>query len=111
MSDGVLQLQEAVALMLAQRPGIDRKLAALLDPTRPLTAEELCERWGITAETPELQLAYLRRKARKWGLEALDGSDGWQALYTRGDVLHAEAFAARSRTRRKTKPKAGRKAA
>lgn len=105
------QLQRAVAAVLAGRPGGERLLLSVLDPTRPFTAGDLVERWEIKAETKELQLQYLSRKCRAWGLKPLKGSDGWNALYHRGDVLHAEGFAARKMSRRKNKPKAGRKAA
>lgn len=101
MSQGLQTLREAVALLLAEKPGNDRKLAALLDPTRPLTAEEMCERWDITSESEAGQLELLNKRAVRWGLRPLAGTRGWDALYSREDVLHAEAMAAGKLTRRK----------
>jgi len=71
------------------------------DLTRPLTALELCERWHVTATSEALRLLYLSRKCRQWGLRPLQGARGWNALYGRADVLHAESFAGGKIKRRK----------
>jgi len=96
---GIEQLNECLALVLTKLEGIEQRLAAPAveakpeDMTRPLTALELCERWHVTAASAELQLLYLSRKCRQWGLRPLSGARGWNALYGRADVLHAENFA------------------
>ncbi|MEG7677049.1 hypothetical protein U2060_15020, partial [Listeria monocytogenes] len=63
------------------------------DATRPLTALELCKRWHVEAPSDELRLLYLSRKCRAWGLKPLRGGRGWNALYDRADVVHAQSFA------------------
>ncbi|MCG3206292.1 MAG: hypothetical protein KCHDKBKB_03026 [Elusimicrobia bacterium] len=103
--NGLAQLRECVELMLGElrelREQVTRALPVPEDATRPLTALELMERWHIAAETPELRLTYLARKAREWGLQPLAGTRGWDALYPRADVLHAEEYAAGRIRRRK----------
>jgi hypothetical protein len=102
---GVARLMECVALVLSKVEGIERQLqsgaARAEDATRPFTALELCDRWKIAGETPEKQLFNLARKCRAWGLVPLKGTRGWEALYGRGDVLHAETYAAGKLKRRK----------
>lgn len=97
---GFEQLNECVLLLLSKVEGIERRLADALvaevkpeDMTRPLTALELCERWHVTATSDARRLLYLGRKCRQWGLRPLSGGRGWNALYDRADVLHAESFA------------------
>lgn len=101
-------LNECLALVLTKLEGIEQRLASAPaaevkpeDMTRPLTALELCERWHVTASSAELQLLYLSRKCRQWGLRPLKGARGWNALYGRADVLHAESFAGGKIKRRK----------
>jgi hypothetical protein len=105
---GIEQLMECVTMVLARLDGIEKKLdagegtrAPVEDMTRPLTAEELCERWYVTAPNDELRLLYLSRKCQAWGLKPLRGTRGWAALYSRADVLHAESFAGGKIKRRK----------
>lgn len=96
---GIEQLNECLALVLTKLEGIEQRLAAPAveakpeDMTRPLTALELCESWHVAAASAKLQLLYLSRKCRAWGLRPLSGGRGWNALYGRADVLHAESFA------------------
>ncbi len=101
MSKGLQQLRECVALLLAREPGVDRKLAGLLDPTRPLTAAELCERWNITSWTAGQKLDAMTKRAKRWGLRPLLNTRGWEALYNRQDVLSAEELAAGKMNRRR----------
>ena len=101
---GVEQLMECVTLVLAKVESIERRLldaGEAHDLTAPLTAEELCARWKIDASSPDLQLLYLGRKCRAWGLRPLKGGRGWNALYGRADVLHAESFAGGKINRRR----------
>lgn len=105
---GIEQLNECLALVLTKLESIEQRLASTPTPeakpedmTRPLTALELCERWHVTAASAELQLLYLSRKCRQWGLRPLSGGRGWHALYGRADVLHAESFAGGKIKRRK----------
>jgi hypothetical protein len=97
---GIDQLSESLTQVLTKLEGIERKLN-VADMTAPLTAEALCERWQIEAETESLQLLYLGRKCRAWGLRQLKGGRGWNALYGRADVLHAESYAGGKINRRK----------
>jgi hypothetical protein len=108
MSEGLAQLQACVNLLLTEVRDLRKAVAANADPTRPLTAEEMCERWHIVAPQPELRLLYLARKCRLHGLQPLKGGSGWNALYLRADVLRAEEHAAGKIRGRKPK---GRKAA
>ncbi len=98
-------MSEELQLILAKLESIEQRLAggtpAAEDMTRPLTALELCERWHVEASSAELQLLYLSRKCRAWGLRSLKGARGWSALYGRADVLHAESFAGGKLKRRK----------
>lgn len=71
------------------------------DPTRPLTAEELCGRWNIAGDSGEARLFNLARKCRQWGLEPMKGTRGWEALYARSKVLAAESYAAGNSKRRR----------
>jgi len=99
---GLSQLKECLSLILAELRELRAGSAKPpVDETRPLTALELCERWHVEASTAELQLLYLSRKCRAWGLRPLEGTKGWNALYGRADVLHAESFAAGKLKRRK----------
>lgn len=100
MSAGLRELQGCVAELLQEVRGL-RSEFKRADDTQPLTAKELAERWSIKADTPELRLTYVTRYARKWGLRPLDGTRGWEALYNRADVLHAESYAAGKIKRRK----------
>jgi len=101
---GIEQLNQCVSLVLAKLEGIEQRLASaakLEDMTAPLTAAELCKRWKIDAGTEARQLLYLSRKCSAWGLRPLKGGRGWNALYSRADVLHAESFAGGKINRRK----------
>lgn len=90
--NGIEQLNQCVALVLSKLEGIEKRVT--VDETRPLTAEELCERWHVDAETEALQLHSLARLCRRWHLRPMSGTRGWDALYRRADVLRAETFAA-----------------
>jgi hypothetical protein len=79
--------------------GSDKSVRA--DETAPLTAKELCERWGIESADGDMRLFYLARKCRAWGLRPLKGTRGWKAVYSRADVLHAESYAAGKINRRR----------
>jgi len=79
--------------------GSDKSVRA--DETAPLTAKELCERWGIQSADADMRLFYLARKCRAWGLRPLKGTRGWKAVYSRADVLHAESYAAGKINRRR----------
>lgn len=110
MSAGLKQIQLCVNLLMEEVAGLRKEVQAQADPTRPVTAEELCGRWHIDGPTPEHRLLYLARRCRLYGLQALKGGDGWNALYRRADVLRAEEHAAGKIRGRKHKAK-GRKAA
>jgi|GEM_PF-2784830 len=105
---GMKRLDECLRLVLAKLEGIEQRLpqaaaatTSAEDMTRPLSASELCERWHVTATNAELQLLYLARRCRQWGLRPLQGARGWNALYGRAEVLHAESFASGKINRRK----------
>ena len=101
---GLLQLMGCMELLLSKMGSIEQKLAeprAVDDATRPLTAQELCERWHVEAPSDKLKLLYLSRNCRAWGLKPLKGTRGWNALYQRADVVHAESFANGNLKRRK----------
>ena len=103
---GVAQLAECVATILMELRELReevKKTHGAEDMTRPLKAEEVCERLGITARTPKLKLFYLARRCRQYGLAPLAGSRGWNALYRRADVLRAEEHAAGKIRGRKSK--------
>jgi hypothetical protein len=57
-----------------------------------------------------MQLLYLSRKCRDWGLRPLKGGRGWNALFSRADVRRAEEYAAGKIRGRKTKTKRRKKA-
>jgi hypothetical protein len=96
---GIEQLKECLLTLLAEVKELRQEVKAApsrgqdVDMTRPLTAEELCERWSISAETEALELNILARRCTAYGLKPLRGTRGWAALYSRADVLHAESFA------------------
>lgn len=104
---GMEQLEACIMTVLTKLEGIEQRLCTT-DMTRPMTAAELCERWRIESSSPVLKLAYLARRCRSYGLQALKGGDGWNALYRRADVLRAEEHAAGKIRGRKIKK--GRKA-
>lgn len=74
------------------------------DETAPLSAKDLCARWEIVASKPEMELLYLARRCRLWGLAPLKGNSGWHALYAKADVVRAESFAGGRVRSRKKKP-------
>lgn len=78
-----------------------REMKREADPTAPMTAGDLCVRWKVEADSPEMQLKYLARRCLAWGVRPMRGTRGWEALYPRQAVLHAEAFAAGTMTRRR----------
>jgi len=99
-----LVLSKLEGIEAALKPAASEQAGSLShgpDMTRPLTTRELCERWHVTAPSEALQLLYLSRKCRAWGLRPLQGGRGWSALYGRADVLHAESFAGGKLKRRK----------
>lgn len=108
MSEGLEELRKCFDLLMVEVKALRKEVQSGADPTRPLTAEELCERWHIVAPQPQLQLLYLARKCRLHGLQPLKGGSGWNALYRRADVVRAEEYAAGKIRGRKSK---GRKAA
>lgn len=101
-------MSEDLQLILAELESIKRMLGdrvprSMEDLTRPLTAEELCERWKVVASSDALRLDYLTRKCRAWGLRPLSGGRGWHARYSREAVLHAESYASGKINRRRNK--------
>lgn len=103
-SSGLRELMQCVSLMLTKVERIERRLdtdGRAVDLTAPLSAEELCVRWNVRAETKELKLLALRRKCERWGLRAMSGARGWDAMYRREDVVHAEGVGAGDIKRRK----------
>jgi hypothetical protein len=88
---GMLQFLERVRLIV--REELDKRGSPVAEATRPLTAEQLCTRWKIKADTPELQLHKLARLARRWKLSPFAGTRGWAAVYAIADVVDAEARA------------------
>lgn len=95
MSAGVEQLRECVELVFREfLDEVRREVRAAQDLTAPLSAEELCARWHVVGDSPELRLFNLARRCREYGLKPLKGSRGWEALYARADVLSAESYAA-----------------
>lgn len=102
---GLEQLNLAVATLLTEIQQLRAEVRLGNDPTRPLSAEELCQRWNITGPTPAHRLRYLTRLCRAYGLTHLEGRDGWNALYRRADVLRAEEHGAGKIRSRKRKPK------
>lgn len=100
-------MSEDLQLILAKLEGIERMLGdrvpRSMEDTRPLTAEELCERWKVVASSDALRLDYLTRKCRAWGLRPLSGGRGWHARYSREAVLHAESYASGKMNRRRNK--------
>lgn len=95
---GLAQLDACVRKLFSEALG---ELKREADPTRPLTAEALCERWNIAGDSDEARLYNLARKCRLWGLEPMKGTRGWEALYARGAVLAAESYAAGKSKRRR----------
>jgi hypothetical protein len=93
------RLLDEVQQITARFGEADRSVRA--DETAPLTAKELCERWGIQSADADMRLFYLARKCRAWGLRPLKGTRGWKAVYSRADVLHAESYAAGKINRRR----------
>ncbi len=63
---------------------------AALSPLSLLTADELCKRWGIEAETQTLRLHRLAALCRRRGLNALNGTRGTKKRFALTDVLAAE---------------------
>lgn len=94
-----------MATLLTEVKELRAEVKREADPTRPLTAADLCERWHIEGETPQLKLKTLARKCGRYGLKQLKGGQGWNALYLRSHVLRAEELAAGKIRSRKTKPK------
>ena len=85
---GLAQLNACLVTLLTQV----REMRREADPTAPMTAEELCRRWQIPGETPKNQLFNLARRCGMYGREAAKGTRGWEALFSRSDVLATEAF-------------------
>jgi len=84
-------MSEDLQLILAELESIKRMLGdrvprSMEDLTRPLTAEELCERWKVVASSDALRLS---------------GGRGWHARYSRDAVLHAESYASGKMNRRR----------
>lgn len=63
---------------------------APMDPLRLLSADELCTRWGIDAETHALRMHRLAYLCRRRGLSAAAGTRGVKKRYALPDVLNAE---------------------
>jgi hypothetical protein len=103
------QLRECVGEVLTEYlGGIEQRLRVAADPTAPLTAEMLCVRWNIVAETQELRLVYLSRRCAAWGLKPMLNTSGFGALYNYAQVLAAEEYAqivGSGKTKRKPKPR------
>lgn len=87
---GLRELVEAVALVL--QPGAQ---------SRPLTAEQLIQRWAVPGETAEKRLDNLAKRCRARGLKAMKGTRGMAATYMVADVLAAEAFSNGTMKRRR----------
>ena len=64
-----------------------------VDPSAPLCAVDLIERWKITGADDAARLHNLARRCRDWGLVPMRGTRGELALYGRVEVQAAEAFA------------------
>lgn len=80
-----------------------QKAFAPAQESRPLSAEELLERWQIPGKTMKDRLHLLARKCRDRGLKPMEGTRGLSATYGVSDVIRAEAYAQgklRSRPRR-----------
>ena len=95
---GLAQLNACLVTLLTEV----REMRREADPTAPMTAEDLCRRWQIPGETPKHQLFNLARRCGMYGLEAAKGTRGWEALFSRSDVLAAEAFMFGKSKRRRT---------
>lgn len=79
-------------------------VAAGLKPaaqSRPLTAEELIERWKVRGKTQADQLHNLAARCREWGLRPMRGTRGITATYMIADVEAAEAFSNGTMKRRR----------
>lgn len=92
------------ALVAERLPDTPSAVTAVDAAPRPLTAQELCKRWGIESATPQLMLHRLAAKLRQWGLRPLRGTRGWSALYDLSEVLHAESYGAGKERRRRHGP-------
>lgn len=84
---GFQSILECVRLVVREEM---KAVAAAADPTQPITAEQLCERWKVVAATKELQLHKLARLAREGRLRPLAGGKGWSKRYALTAVIAAE---------------------
>lgn len=69
--------------------------------SRPLSAQELIERWKVPGKTQADQLHSLAQKCRARGLRRMEGTKGMHATYMVADVLAAEAMASGKAKRRR----------
>ena len=74
---------------LAARADVDASNQPL-DPLKPLSAEELCVRWGIMATSAKLRLHRLAYLCRRRGLVAAAGTRGAKKRFALPDVIAAE---------------------
>jgi hypothetical protein len=87
---GLRVLMEAIVLAL--------KPAA---QSRPLTAQELMQRWAVAGATQQDRLENLNILCKKRGLARMKDTRGMSATYMVADVIAAEAYAAGKTSRRR----------
>lgn len=81
--------------------GLLQETAAPGARSRPLTAQQMLERWNIPGATTSERLHNLAERCRARGLRRMEGTRGIHATYMLADVLAAEAYAAGKSKRRR----------
>ena len=69
--------------------------------SRPITAQQLIERWAVPGDTDETRLDNLASRCRQRGLKPMKGTRGMAATYMIADVIAAEAYSNGTTKRRR----------
>lgn len=69
--------------------------------SRPLTAQQLLDRWNIPGASLSERLHNLAERCRARGLRRMEGTRGIHATYMLADVIAAEAYASGKSKRRR----------